>query len=163
MDRTFTGVLGTALTLALLAGCSGSQETPATSGAAPQDPAPAETTAETGTATGTAVPAATPAAPLPASPEFRPETAAGAVPGTPAPTNTAPIVAVANYFTELPGIDIAALNPRQREHFLQQVNSEMCPCGCKNDTLARCYVNDPRCPTVKGMVQKAYDEVKSGK
>ncbi|MBI4169656.1 MAG: hypothetical protein HY510_06940 [Acidobacteria bacterium] len=95
--------------------------------------------------------------------EFRPETAVGAVEGIPAPTNTAPIVAVANYFTELPGFDVAGLKPRQREKFLQQVNSEMCTCGCKNDTLARCYINDPRCPMVKGMVQKVYDEVKAGR
>ncbi|MGH9797751.1 MAG: hypothetical protein ACRD5D_06290, partial [Candidatus Polarisedimenticolia bacterium] len=95
------------------------------------------------------------------TPAFRPETAAGAVPGVPAPTNTLPIVAVANYFTELPGIDIAGLKAKQRERFLQQVNSEMCPCGCKNDTLARCYVNDPRCPTVRGIVQTMYDEVKA--
>ena len=96
-------------------------------------------------------------------PEYAPERAAGAVKGVPAPTNTAPIVAVANYFTDLPGIDLASLKPRQKEKMLQRVNSELCTCGCKNDTLARCYVNDPRCPVVKGMVQKVYDEVKSGK
>ena len=96
-------------------------------------------------------------------PEYAPERAAGAVKGVPAPTNTAPIVAVANYFTELPGIDLASLKPRQKEKLLQRVNSELCTCGCKNDTLARCYVNDPRCPVVKGMVQKVYDEVKSGR
>jgi hypothetical protein len=97
------------------------------------------------------------------APEFRPESAVGAVEGVPAPTNTTPIVAVANYFTELPGFDVAGLKPRQREKFLQQVNSEMCTCGCKDDTLARCLINDPRCPVVKGMVQKVYDEVKSGR
>ena len=83
--------------------------------------------------------------------------------GIPAPTNTIPIVAVANYFTELPGIDVAALKPGRKEKFLQRVNSEMCSCGCKNDTLARCYVNDPRCPVVKSVVQKVYDEVKAGR
>ncbi len=96
-------------------------------------------------------------------PSLRPEAATGAIKGMPAPTNTVPIVAVANYFTELPGFDTAALKGRQREKFLQRVNSEMCTCGCKNDTLAHCYVNDPRCPVVKGMVQKVYDEAKTGK
>jgi hypothetical protein len=81
----------------------------------------------------------------------------------PAPTNTAPITAMANYFTELPGLDVAGLGPAQREKFLQQVNSELCPCGCKNDTLARCYVNDPKCPVVRGIVQKLYDQVKGGR
>ena len=97
------------------------------------------------------------------APELRPENAAGAVRGVPAPTNTVPIVAVANYFTELPGIDVAGLKHGQREKFLQRVNSETCSCGCKNDTLARCYVNDPRCPLVKSLVHKVYDEVKSGR
>jgi hypothetical protein len=97
------------------------------------------------------------------APELRPENAAGAVRGVPAQTNTVPIVAVANYFTELPGIDVAGLKRGQKEKFLQRVNSEICSCGCKNDTLARCYVNDPRCPLVKTLVQKVYDEVKAGK
>jgi hypothetical protein len=107
----------------------------------------------------------TPAAPSPAldAPELRPESATGAVKGIPAPTNTAPIVAVGNYFTELAGVDIAGLKPGQKEKFLQRINSEICSCGCKNDTLARCYVNDPRCPLVKSLVQKVYDEVKTGK
>jgi hypothetical protein len=97
------------------------------------------------------------------APELKPENAAGAVRGVPAQTNTVPIVAVANYFTELPGIDVAGLKRGQKEKFLQRVNSEICSCGCKNDTLARCYVNDPRCPLVKTLVQKVYDEVKAGK
>jgi hypothetical protein len=161
-DHRTATLLLSALLCAGLAGCGGSAEAPvvpaAAEQAAPEEPA--------------AVPAAGPEdGPAPAAaavpdtgesaPAFRPETAAGAVPGVPAPTNTLPIVAVANYFTELPGIDIAGLKAKQRERFLQQVNSEMCPCGCKNDTLARCYVNDPRCPTVRGLVQKMYDEVKA--
>ncbi len=97
------------------------------------------------------------------APELLPQNAAGAIQGEPAPTNTVPIVAVANYFTELPGIDIAGLKRGQRERFLQRINSEICSCGCKNDTLARCYVNDPRCPIVKPLVQKIYDELKAGK
>jgi len=120
--------------------------------------------------------AATPAAPAespgaqaqddergPGGPELRPESAAGAVKGIPAPTNSVPIIAVANYFTELPGVDVAGLKRGQKEKFLQRVNSEICSCGCKNDTLARCYVNDPRCRLVKSLVQKVYDEVKAGK
>lgn len=97
------------------------------------------------------------------APELLPQNAAGAVQGEPAPTNTVPIVAVANYFTELPGIDVAGLKRGQKEKFLQRVNSEICSCGCKNDTLARCYVNDPRCPLVKPVVQKIYEDIKAGK
>lgn len=134
-------------------------------------------TSETGKAEGSA-PAATPASaeasPAPApetkgespdadEPSLQPQAAAGAVQGVPAPTNTAPIIAVANYFTDLPGIDVASLKPRQKERFLQRVNSEMCTCGCKNDTLAHCYVNDQRCPVVKGIVQRVFEEARSAK
>ena len=94
--------------------------------------------------------------------QYDPSTAAGAVRGIPAPTNTASIVAVANFFTEVPGVDLTALDTRSKEKFLHRVNSELCTCGCKNDTIARCAVNDPKCPLVKSLVQKVYDEVKSG-
>jgi hypothetical protein len=94
---------------------------------------------------------------------YDPATALGSVKGVPAPGNTAPIEAVANFFTELPGFDVAALDAQKREKFLHRVNSEMCSCGCRNDTLAHCLVNDPKCPTVKGLVQTAYDEIKAGK
>lgn len=93
---------------------------------------------------------------------YDPATAAGAVRGVPAPTNSGNIEAVANFFADMPGFDLNALGKHGREKFLHRVNSEMCTCGCKNDTLAFCYINDPKCPVVKGMVQAVYDEVKSG-
>jgi hypothetical protein len=141
----------------VLSACGGSPNAPAP---VAQDKPPAAAPAASGAAT-----------PAPEHPSEQaegaqvpdPTRATGAVPGVPAPTNTAPIVAVANYFTEFQGIELSALKPRQREAFLQRVNSELCTCGCKNDTLARCYVNDPRCPAVKGMVQKVYEEVKASK
>lgn len=97
-----------------------------------------------------------------ALPRYEPSQAAGAVVGVPAKTNTVPIVAVANYYTELPGFNLDVLENRQREHFLHRVNSEMCSCGCKNDTLARCLVNDSTCPLVKGMIQRVFDEIRAG-
>ena len=138
------------------AGESASSDAQATPSASPGAPAP-----------GAGEAASAKAEPTPEAvsdaPELRPENAAGAVRGVPAPTNTMPIVAVANYFTELPGIDVAGLKHGQKEKFLQRVNSETCSCGCKNDTLARCYVNDPGCRLVKSLVQKVYDEVKAAK
>ena len=151
------------LLVAVLAGCGGTGDTRQAGDASNPDAAEAQAPRPGEDAAGEPSDAPGAAEPVDTAPEFRPETATGAVPGVPAPTNTAPITAVANYFTELPGFDIAALKPKQREKFLQHVNSEMCPCGCKNDTLARCHVNDPRCPVVRGMVQKVYDEVKAGK
>lgn len=94
--------------------------------------------------------------------QYDPATAAGAVRGIPAPTNTGTIEAVANFFTEVPGVDLTALDTRSKEKFLHRVNSELCTCGCKNDTIAHCAVNDPKCPRVKTLVQNVYDEVKSG-
>ncbi len=99
---------------------------------------------------------------MPTQRRFEPSQAAGAVVGVPAASNTVPIVAVANYYTELPGFDLGVLGERERESFLHRVNSEMCSCGCKNDTLARCLVNDQSCPLVKGMVQRVFDDVRAG-
>jgi len=133
----------------------------ACAGKAPEKPA---ATSETPAAS-TPVNAANDASPTTgeAPRPYDPAEAAGAVKGIPAPTNTAPIEAVANYFVDLPGFDVKGLPQAQREKLLQRVNSEMCTCGCKNDTLAKCLVNDPKCPTVKGLVQTVYDEVKSGR
>ena len=68
-----------------------------------------------------------------------------------------------NYFRELPGIDLSTLTPKQKQKFLDRVNSENCTCGCPNDTIARCLVNDPKCPTVRGLAEKVLSEVKAGK
>jgi len=142
--------------------CSRSGGTGPSAGAAPAaQTSPAPSPAAAATDAKNAEPSVS--EPAADAPELKPENAAGAVRGVPAPTNNVPIVAVANYFTELPGIDVAGLKRGQKEKFLQRVNSEICSCGCKNDTLARCYVNDPRCPLVKTLVQKVYDEVKAGK
>jgi len=145
---------GVVAVLAFLAACAGgtTKETGETT------PAPAATPEATAQAANDPAETAAPAG----TSNYDPATAAGAVKGVPAPTNSAPIEAVANFFTELPGFDLASLSARQREKFLHRVNSEMCTCGCKNDTLARCLVNDPKCPVVKGMVQTVYDEMKSG-
>ena len=68
-----------------------------------------------------------------------------------------------NYFMDLPGIDLTTLTPKQKQRYLDRVNKELCTCGCPNDTIARCLVNDPTCPTVRGMAEKVLSEVKAGK
>jgi thiol-disulfide isomerase/thioredoxin len=50
----------------------------------------------------------------------------------------------AAHATELPGVDLSALSPEQREHALQRLNDEHCPCGCQL-TLAQCRINDADC------------------
>jgi hypothetical protein len=67
-----------------------------------------------------------------------------------------------NYYLDLPGFDLSTLTPKQKEKFLKRVNSELCTCGCQNDTIARCLVNDPKCPVVRGLAEKIFSEVKAG-
>jgi ABC-type transport system substrate-binding protein len=139
------------LVMSACAGGSGNSQTPAQPAAAsPQTETPPPSQA-----------ANDPAAAAPEA--LDPATATGAVKGVPSPTNTTSIEAVANYFTEIPGFDLTTLDAPHREKFLHRINSELCTCGCKNDTLAQCIVNDPKCPSVKGLVQTVYDEVKASR
>ena len=47
--------------------------------------------------------------------------------------------------TEIPGIDLSKLTKEQRIAVITKLNDEPCTCGC-NQTLARCRVDDPKCP-----------------
>ena len=140
-------VAGSLFLLGACAGGSGNSQTPT-----PQTDTPPPSQAANDPATPSAAAAAE---------SIDPATATGAIKGIPAPTNTTAIEAVANYFTEIPGFDLTTLDPPHREKFLHRINSELCTCGCKNDTLAQCIVNDPKCPSVKGLVQTVFDEVKA--
>lgn len=165
---SFRGLACCLACAAVLSFCAGgvrNDEAPEASAAAgtagePASEAPAPAQAANDPAAPFSPAAAAP--PVVESVAYDPATAVGAVKGVPDPSNTAPIEAVANFFTDLPGFDLAALDAPRREKFLHRVNSEMCSCGCKNDTLAHCLINDPKCPTVKGLVQAVYDEVKAG-
>ena len=46
--------------------------------------------------------------------------------------------------TELPGVDLSGLTPKQKQAALKRMNSEYCKCGC-NLTLAQCRINDTQC------------------
>ena len=67
-----------------------------------------------------------------------------------------------NYYLDLPGFDLSTLTPKQKKKFLDRVNKEFCTCGCPNDTIARCLVNDPTCTKVRGLAEKILSEVKAG-
>ncbi len=162
--KRFTGsrperaVLSLLVAAALVCSCGGRKsETASTT------PTPAPTSAQAATPPAPPAGKADGQAAVADDHQYDPATAAGAVRGVPAPTNTGTIEAVANFFTEVPGVDLTTLDTHTREKFLHRVNSELCTCGCKNDTIARCAVNDPKCPRVKTLVQKVYDEVKSGR
>ncbi len=134
---------------------------PAESLVAPQGPQDAQVPSEPSEAEISKISAIPPSEPFKPSPEFAPAEAAGAVRGVPDPSNTASIVAIANYFADLPGIEMSMLTPGQREKFLHRANSELCTCGCKDDTLAKCYMNDSTCPVVKGMLLTVRDEIRT--
>ena len=68
------------------------------------------------------------------------------------------IVAIANYFVEFEGIDLEKLPPTIRWEFLEKVNRDECPCGCVGDTIARCTVNDPACPTAPALLRATYED-----
>ncbi len=72
------------------------------------------------------------------------------------------VTVMENYYLDLPGFDLSTLTPTQKDKFLERVNKEPCTCGCKNDTIARCLVNDPKCPVVRGLAEKIFSEVKAG-
>ena len=65
----------------------------------------------------------------------------------------------AHFYSELPGYDLEGLSEAQRMAFLEAVNREMCSCGCENETLGFCLVNDPGCPVVKARVKKIYRDM----
>ncbi|MGH9868943.1 MAG: hypothetical protein ACREAA_12355 [Candidatus Polarisedimenticolia bacterium] len=61
------------------------------------------------------------------------------------------------FYGKLPGYEkLDSLDPIKKKEFLELVNREMCACGCHNETLAFCLVNDPACPVVKARVRKIY-------
>ena len=68
-----------------------------------------------------------------------------------------------DFYSALPGFpDLDKLDPLVRKEFLEAVNREKCACGCQNETVAWCLVNDKSCPVVKSRAKKIYDEIKIG-
>lgn len=86
----------------------------------------------------------------------------GAAPPSPAPDPTqGPIGAVrAGYYAELEGYESwDGVDPAVKKEFFETINRERCTCGCTNETLAWCYVNDKTCPVVRPRVKKIYDDL----
>lgn len=63
------------------------------------------------------------------------------------------------YYSILPGYDLSDLSDKERRTFLETINAEMCPCGCRGETLGYCLVNDPGCMVVRARVKKIYKDV----
>jgi hypothetical protein len=61
----------------------------------------------------------------------------------------------------VPGLDLMALAPAQRELFLRFANARRCTCGC-GYTLAGCRAYDAECETSGPLVQALYDSAHAG-
>jgi thiol-disulfide isomerase/thioredoxin len=63
--------------------------------------------------------------------------------------------------TNIPGVDLAKLEPAKRIEALQKLNAQPCTCGC-DLTVARCRVDDPTCgvslPLARQIVQHVVDQ-----
>ena len=68
------------------------------------------------------------------------------------------LLANAAFATELPGVDLSGLTPKQREEALTRMNTEHCTCGC-GLTIAQCRINDPSCDVSLPLAQKIVREV----
>jgi hypothetical protein len=78
----------------------------------------------------------------------------------PGATQLGGLVVRPGFYGKLPGYEhLHTVDPSVKVTFLEIVNRELCPCGCKNETLAFCLVNDPGCPIVKARVKKIYDDI----
>lgn len=70
-----------------------------------------------------------------------------------------PITVSLNYhYDDLPGLDLKKLSPERRKRVIERANREICTCGCRGDTVARCLVKDPNCQLVKSLAKQIYEE-----
>lgn len=63
--------------------------------------------------------------------------------------------------TQLPGVNMAGLDPQQQASVLQILREEDCPCGC-NMTLAQCRVEDQQCPMSPKLAKRVTDAARQG-
>jgi thiol-disulfide isomerase/thioredoxin len=67
-------------------------------------------------------------------------------------------LAHADRASELPGVNLSQLTPRQKQAALHRFNAEACTCGC-NFTLAQCRIYDRNCAVSKSRTEKIIAEV----
>jgi len=63
------------------------------------------------------------------------------------------LLANAAFATEIPGVDLSALTPREKADVLKRLNTDRCTCGC-GLTLAQCRINDPTCTVSLPLAKK---------
>ena len=67
-------------------------------------------------------------------------------------------LANATHATEIPGLDLSALSPDQRQAALKRLNMDSCTCGC-GLTLAQCRINDTSCGVSLPLARQVVDDV----
>jgi len=60
--------------------------------------------------------------------------------------------------TDIPGVDLSKLSKTKRVEAIQKLNDEGCTCGC-NLTVARCRVDDPKCPVSLPRAKEIVDAI----
>lgn len=75
------------------------------------------------------------------------------------PPNDLGLTVRRHYYSVLPGYDLSVMTDDQRRAFLEAINTELCTCGCQDETLGFCLVNDPGCPVVKARVRQVYIDI----
>jgi hypothetical protein len=68
---------------------------------------------------------------------------------------------LSRWVAEVPGVDLLALDTRERRVFVRHANAERCTCGC-GFTLAACRVYDDSCEVSGPRVAALFDSVRSG-
>jgi thiol-disulfide isomerase/thioredoxin len=68
-------------------------------------------------------------------------------------------VAHAAQTNKIPGVDLSTVPPDKRAEVLQELNTTLCSCGCRN-TVAMCRVNDPTCDVSLPMAKKIVEKYK---
>ena len=67
-------------------------------------------------------------------------------------------LANAAHATEIPGLDLSHLTPKQKEAALQRLNEDVCVCGCQL-TLAQCRINDAACGVSLPLAEQVVEEI----
>lgn len=63
---------------------------------------------------------------------------------------------------DLPGVDVAGLNPDQKVAVLKVLREESCNCGCSMK-IAECRFKDPQCSYSRSLADRVVKELKAGK
>lgn len=63
--------------------------------------------------------------------------------------------------TEIPGVDLSRLDPKQKKAALRQLNEQTCTCGC-NLTIAQCRIKDSTCPVSPKLAKQVVEGILAG-